>query len=80
MRVLQNLAAKEGFMPVVFRELVSNVLKTGHAYMIPKLRLKRRAEKGLPPLPEASLEDISKLFNLTNLSKILEKRARSNHQ
>jgi hypothetical protein len=27
----------------------------------------------LPPLPEVNLEDISKLFNLTNLSKILEK-------
>jgi heterodisulfide reductase subunit C len=72
-RTLRNMAVKEGIIPPVFRELTSNIMKTGYAYRIPELRLKKRVEKGLPPLPEANLEDISKLFNLTNLSKILEK-------
>ena len=73
LRALRNLAVKEGFMPVVFRELASNISKTGYAYRIPELRLKKRADKGLPPLPKANLEDISKLFNLTDFSKALEK-------
>ena len=73
LRALQNMAVKEGIMPPLFRELTSNIMKTGYAYRIPELRLKKRVEKGLPPLPEVNLEDISKLFNLTNLSKILEK-------
>ena len=73
LRALRNLAVKEGFMPGVFRELASNILKTGYAYSIPKLRLRRRGEQGLPPLPKANLEDISKLFNLTDFSKTLEK-------
>jgi heterodisulfide reductase subunit C len=73
LRALRNMAVKEGIMPAVFRELTSNIMKTGYAYRIPELRLKKRVEKGLPPLPEVNLEDISKLFNLTNLSKILEK-------
>jgi len=72
-RTLRNMAVKEGIIPPVFRELTDNIMKTGYAYRIPELRLKKRVEKGLPPLPEVNLEDISKLFNLTNLSKILEK-------
>ncbi len=73
LRALRNLAVKKGFMPPVFRELASNIRKTGYAYMIPQLRLKKREDEGLPPLPKANLEDISKLFNLTDLSKTLEK-------
>ena len=73
LRALRNLAAKEGTMPLVFRELASNILKTGYAFTIPQSRLKKRADKGLPPLPKANLEDVSKLFNLTDLSKTLKK-------
>ena len=72
LRVLRNLAVQEGFMPSVYRELASNVLETGYAYMIPRLRLKKREEEGLPSLPRANLENLVKLFDLTGLSKILE--------
>jgi len=48
-------------------------LKTGYAYVIPDLRLKRREEKGLPKLPKANLESIAKLFDITGFSKALEK-------
>lgn len=72
-RALRNMAVKEGIMPAVFRELTSNIMKTGYAYRISELRLKKRVEKGVPPLPEVNLEDISKLFNLINISKILKK-------
>ena len=44
-------------------------MKTGYAYRIPELRLKKRAEKGLPPLPEANLEDVAKLFDVIGVSK-----------
>ena len=73
LRALRNLAVKKGLMPVVFRELASNISKTGYAYMIPELRLKKRAAQGLPPLPKANLEGIAKLFDVTGFSKIVEK-------
>lgn len=71
LRVLRNLVVQEGFMPSVYRELASNVLDTGYAYMIPEMRLKKREEEGLPSLPKANLENLAKLFDLTGLSKIL---------
>ena len=72
-RALRNLSAKERAMPLVFKELASNILKTGYAYMIPELRLKKREEQGLPTLPKANLESVEKLFNITGFSKTLEK-------
>lgn len=72
-RALRNLAVKKGYMPTVYEELASNILKTGYAYRIPQLRLKKREEQGLPPLPKASLESVKKLFGITGFSKILEK-------
>lgn len=72
-RTLRNIAVREGYMPSVFKELAGAILETGLAYKIPELRLKRRQEAGLPPLPKASLESISKLFNRTGFSKLVNK-------
>jgi heterodisulfide reductase subunit C len=68
-RALRNMAVKEGVIPDVFRELTNNIMETGYAYRIPELRFKKRAEKGLPPLPEANVEDVSKLFDALAVSK-----------
>jgi len=72
-RALRNLTVKRGTVPLVYQELASNILKTGYAYVIPELRLKKREEQGLPPLPKANLENVAKLFDITGLSKTLEK-------
>jgi heterodisulfide reductase subunit C len=67
LRALRNMAVEEGIMPAVFKELTSNIAKTGYAYRIPALRLKKRAEKGLPPLPKTDVEAVSKLFELLSV-------------
>jgi len=72
-RAIRNLSVKERDMPVVFKELASNILQTGYAYVIPELRLKRREEQGLPTLPKANLESVAKLFDITGFSKTLQK-------
>jgi heterodisulfide reductase subunit C len=72
-RALRNLTVEGGSMPVVYRELASNILKTGYTYIIPELRLKKREDQGLPPLPKANLESVAKLFDVTGFSKTLEK-------
>ena len=72
-RALRNLSVKERDMPVVYKELASNILKTGYAYMISGLRLKKREEKRLPSLPKANLENLAKLFDATGLSKMPER-------
>lgn len=72
-RVLRNMVVKEkGVMPLVFKELASNLLKTGYVYIIPESRLKRRMERGLPLLPKPNLEHVAKIFEITGFSKILE--------
>jgi len=72
-RALRNLAIKVGVMPLVYKELASNILETGYAYKIPELRLRRREEQGLPPLPKANLESVEKLFDVTGFLKTFEK-------
>ncbi len=73
LRELRNMAIKEGIIPPVFRELTENILKTGYAYKIPELRLKKRLEKELPPLPKANTNDIEKLFHVLSVSKVIKK-------
>jgi heterodisulfide reductase subunit C len=73
LRALRNMAVQEGIMPTVFGELKSNIEKTGYAYRIPELRLKRRVEKGLPPLPKTKVEDVSKLLSLVSKASKEEK-------
>jgi len=72
-RALRNLAVKERPMPRVYKELSSAILKTGYAYDIPQLRLRKREEQGLPPLPRGDVESVRKLFKVTSFSKIVER-------
>jgi heterodisulfide reductase subunit C len=59
-RVLRNLAAEKGCVPVVFKDQASCILDSGYAYKIPELRIKKRETQGLPPLPKGSPENIRK--------------------
>lgn len=77
-RALRNIAVQEGYMPPVFKELAGAIMETGLAYRIPELRLKRRQEAGLPPLPKADKESVSKLINRTGFSKLIEKGGNNN--
>jgi len=72
LRALRNMSVKDGSMPLNFVELASAIMQTGYAYKIPELRIKKREETALPPLPKGNLEDIAKLFKVTGFSKILE--------
>ncbi|PVX23048.1 MAG: heterodisulfide reductase [Candidatus Bathyarchaeum sp.] len=73
-RALRNIAVREGIIPDVFKELTDNILKTGYAYRIPEMRQKKRVEKGLPPLPQANLKDVSKLFDVVGVSKAKQEK------
>jgi len=74
LRALRNLAVKDGFLPAAYKEMASSILQTGLAYKIPELRLRRREETGLPPLPKADLESVNKLADATGFSKIIQTR------
>ncbi len=76
-RALRNMAVKEGYLPTVYKELASSVLKTGYAYKIPDIRQKKRGEEGLPQLPRANLENIRKLFEITFPKIIFERRTQN---
>ncbi|MEM2971231.1 MAG: 4Fe-4S dicluster domain-containing protein [Candidatus Bathyarchaeia archaeon] len=70
-RVLRNLLVKEkGVMPLVYKELATNLLKGGYVYEIAESRHKKRAELGLPPLPKPNIAEIAKIFEVTGSAKI----------
>lgn len=73
-RVLRNLAAKQGIIPTVYREQTLSILKSGYAYKIPELRERKRMKLGLPSLPKANSENIQKILARTGIKKIIEKR------
>lgn len=75
-RALRNMSVKEkGEMPSVFKVFASNIVKTGLVYMIPSSRIKRRELKGLPPLSQANLEHVTRIFNATGFSGMIEDRS-----
>jgi len=71
-RVLRNAAVKEGFMPPIFSELGLSILESCVAYNIPELRLKKRKEAGLPPLPKVNSEAMAKLAKATGFLKTVK--------
>jgi len=77
-RALRNIAVREGYMPPAFKELAGAIMETGLAYKIPELRLKRRQETGLPPLPKTDVQSIVKLFSRIGFSKLVEKGGTNN--
>lgn len=72
-RILRNISVEHGFVPRIFKELGQNIIGTGIAYRIPELRLKRREQIGLPPLPKGNPEAITKLADSTGFSALLNK-------
>jgi heterodisulfide reductase subunit C len=71
-RILKNAAVRRGFIPPIFKELGSSILESGIAYRIPQLRLKKREQAGLPPLPKGNAAAIVKLADATGFSKTLK--------
>ena len=72
-RVLRNLSVKHtNSMPLVYKELAGNLMKSGFVYIIPESRIKRREQVGLPPLPKTKPDEITKVFELTGFTKLLE--------
>jgi heterodisulfide reductase subunit C len=74
-RVLRNLAAEQGCVPQVFKEQCSCILESGYAYKIPELRVKKREQLGLPPLPKGNPESIGKTLSCVHFLKHVEKKA-----
>lgn len=73
-RVLRNFAAQRGHVPQVYKELGTSILDTGYAYRIPDLRIKKRAEMGLPPLPKGNPANLNKALRKTVFLRQLEKK------
>ena len=69
LRALRNIAAREGVVPPVFKELQDNILGTGYAYRIPELRIRKRVERGLPAQPKTDVKAVAKLFEALAKSK-----------
>jgi heterodisulfide reductase subunit C len=72
-RVLKNMAAEEGHIPQVFKDLLANLIRTGYVYEIPESRIRRREALGLPPLPKGNSESILKTIQDLKIVKIISK-------
>lgn len=73
-RVLRNLAAETGVVPLVFKDQARSILESGYAYKIPELRVKKRETQGLPPLPKGNPERIKKALREVKFFKTLENK------
>lgn len=73
-RILRNMAvAEKNILPLVYKELAANLMKTGFVYEIPESRLQKRVEQGLPPLPKPNVNEVKKIFEVTGSMGLLEK-------
>ena len=79
-RVLRNLAAEKGCVPLVFKEQAASLLESGYAYKIPELRIKKRETTGLPPLPKGNPEKIRKTLKGVKFIENLEKKGEQHGQ
>jgi heterodisulfide reductase subunit C len=71
-RVLRNLAAEAGTVPLVFKEQALSILESGYAYRIPDLRVKKRETLGLPSLPKGNVESLKKSLKGVKLLDLIE--------
>jgi hypothetical protein len=67
------MAAEEGHIPQVFKDLLANLIRTGYVYEIPESRIRRREALGLPPLPKGNSESILKTIQDLKIVKIISK-------
>jgi heterodisulfide reductase subunit C len=79
-RVLRNLAAEKGNVPMIFKEQASSILDSAYAYKIPKLRIQKRKIQGLPPLPKGRPEKIRKTLKGVKIIEALEKKGEPHEQ
>jgi heterodisulfide reductase subunit C len=68
MRVFKNLSNEDGFVPAFYKDLMTNILNSGHAYVLSRSRLKRRDSLKLPPLPTPNVDDLKKIVDSVNKS------------
>lgn len=79
-RVFRNLAVENGCIPDVFKEQTANLLDSGYAYKIPELRLKKREQTGLPPLPKGNAENLRKVLKGVKFIENVQKPVEQNGQ
>jgi heterodisulfide reductase subunit C len=79
-RVLRNLAAERGIVPQVFKEQAASILESGYAYKIPSLRIRKRENQGLPPLPKGNPENIRKVLKGVKFIESREKEEQHERQ
>ena len=73
-RVLRNLATQKDHIPPIFIGLGLNILKSGYAYKIPDIRIKRRKAHSLPPLPKCDTINLTKILNGVRFPRFLEEK------
>ncbi len=61
-RVFRNLATEKGCIPQVFKDQAQSLVETGYAFKIPELRIKKREQQGLPPLPKGNADTAKKIL------------------
>jgi heterodisulfide reductase subunit C len=79
-RVLRNLAAEKGCVPIVFKEQAACILDSGYAYKISELRIKKRETQGLPPLPKGNPESVRKSLKGVKFFETAEKKGEPSGQ
>ncbi|KYH39395.1 MAG: heterodisulfide reductase [Candidatus Bathyarchaeota archaeon B26-2] len=70
---LRNIAFEEGYIPPIYSEFASALLKDGRIIKVSKFVEKKRSTLGLPPLKPTGVEALRKILSATGFDKLQKK-------
>ena len=74
MYALRNIAFEEGYIPDIYSEFASALLKDGRIVKVSRFVEKKRPTLGLPPLPPTGVDALRKILSATGFDKLQQKK------
>ena len=71
---LRNIAFKEGYIPDIYSEFASAIIRDGRIVEVSKFVEKKRTDFGLPPLQPTGVDALSKILSATGFGKLPQKK------
>ncbi len=71
---LRNIAFKEGYIPNIYSEFASAILKDGRIVGVSKFVENKRPGLGLPPLQPTGVDALRKILSTTGFDKLQQKK------
>jgi heterodisulfide reductase subunit C len=71
---LRNIAFKEGYIPNIYSEFASALIKNGRIVEVSKFIENKRSTIGLPPLQPTGVDALRRILSTTGFDKLQQKK------